>query len=194
MFLYRCRSTTDTLLHWQEIDILTDVWVYDIDSREKLETIITEIFSYISKYKIDIPEESCLVLEFRNSGRCGYYFVNHEEHRLFWLDVYNGPGTMDSLFNLKVKVEYTPSLIGKSFDARKNYFIDIEIRIGHEMKSLYWFVQRFNLCYMILFFFFTWLVFIDRHHNHLFPNIRPLPSGAILEIQDVLIHAIGGMY
>ena len=154
MFLYRCRSTTDTLLHWQEIDILTDVWVYDIDSREKLETIITEIFSYISKYKIDIPEESCLVLEFRNSGRCGYYFVNHEEHRLFWLDVYNGPGTMDSLFNLKVKVEYTPSLIGKSFDARKNYFIDIEIRIGHEMKSLYWFVQRFNLCYMILFFFY----------------------------------------
>ena len=58
--------------------------MYDIESREKLETIITEIFSYISKYKIDIPKESCLVLEFRNSGGFGYYFVNHVEQRLFW--------------------------------------------------------------------------------------------------------------
>ena len=110
MFLYRCRSATDTLLHWQEIDILTDVWMYDIDTREKLETIIKEMFSYISKYKIDIPEESCLVLEFRNSGKFGYYFVNHAEQRLFWLDEYNG---MDFLF--EDKVEYTPSLVGESF-------------------------------------------------------------------------------
>ena len=124
MFLYRCRSTTDTLLHWQEIDILTDVWMYNIVSRERLETIITGILLYISKYKIDISKESCLVLEFRNSGRCGYYFVNHEEQRLFWLDEYNGMG---SLF--KVKVEYTPSLVGKSFYSvsRMNYFTDIEV-------------------------------------------------------------------
>lgn len=121
MFLYHCKSTADTLL--QEIHILTDVWMYDIDSREKLETIITEIFSYISKYEIEIPKASCLVLEFRNSGRCGYYFVNHAEQRLFWLDEFNG---MDFLF--EVKVEYTPSLVGEFFCsvARMNYFIDIE--------------------------------------------------------------------
>ena len=104
MLLY----SADTLV--QEIDILTDVWMYDVDSREKLETIITEIFSYISKYEIEIPEESSLVLEFRNSGRWGYYFVNHAEQRLFWLDEYNG---MDFLY--KVKIEYTPSLVGDSF-------------------------------------------------------------------------------
>jgi hypothetical protein len=109
-FFYRCsRNTADTLL-LQEIHILTDVWMYDVVSREKLEIIITEVFSYISKYKVEIPEESCLVLEFRNSGRCGYYFVNHDEQRLFWLDEFNG---MDFLF--EVKVEYTLSLVGESF-------------------------------------------------------------------------------
>ena len=108
MFLYCYRNTADTLL--QEIHVLTDVWMYDVDSREKLETKITEIFSYITKYKIDIPEESCLVLELRKSGKCGYYFVNHAEQRLFWLDEYDG---MEFLF--EVKVEYTPSLVGEYF-------------------------------------------------------------------------------
>jgi len=121
----------------QDIHILTDVWMYDVDSREKLETKITEIFSYINKYKIDIPEESCLVLEFRNSGRCGYYFVNHAEQRLFWLDEYEG---IEFLF--EVKVEYTPSLVGEFFFfcfPRMNYFLlMLKSRIGHEMKALYW--------------------------------------------------------
>ena len=100
--------SADALL--QEIHILTDVWMYEVDSSEKLETIITEIFLYIRKYDIEIPEESCVVLEFRNSGNCGYYFVNHAEQRLFWLDEFNG---IDFLY--EVKVEYTPSLIGDSF-------------------------------------------------------------------------------
>ena len=108
MLLYRCRSTADTLL--QEIHLLTDIWMYDIDSREKLETRITEIFSYISKYKINIPKESCLVLKSRNSGRCGYCFVNHAEQRLFWLDKYGGIVFLD-----EVKVEYTSSLVGEFF-------------------------------------------------------------------------------
>ena len=90
--------------------------MYHVESREKLETIITKIFSYIRKYKIEIPEESCLVLEFRpeNTRRCGYYFVNHAEQRLFWLDEYNG---MDFLFEIKADSEYTPSesLIGEFY-------------------------------------------------------------------------------
>ena len=94
----------------QEFPILTDVWMYDADSYERLETIIKQIFSYINTYKIEIPGESCLVLEFRNTGRCGYYFVNHAEQRLFWLDEFDG---LDFLF--EVRVDYTPSLVGKPF-------------------------------------------------------------------------------
>ncbi|KAF8814763.1 hypothetical protein BYT27DRAFT_6959625 [Phlegmacium glaucopus] len=128
----------------RKIPVLTDVWIYDADPKTKLETYIEQIFSYIEKYNIEIPEETCLVLEFRNSGRCGYYFVNHAKQCLFWLDVCNG---MDFLG--EVKVEYTLS------------------HIGHEMKSLYWL------------------------HNYLFPNSCPLPSSAISEIKDILIHAVG---
>ena len=146
MFLYRCRSTADTLL--QEIDILTDVWMYDVVAREKLETIITEIISYIRKYNIEIPNESCLVLEFRNSGRCGYYFVNNPDQRLFWLDEFNG---MDFLFEVQVK--YTSSLVGEFFILlhERITLLIMKSRIGHEVKSLYWSVQRFNLYHMIQF-------------------------------------------
>ena len=59
------------------------------------------------------------------------------------------------------------------------------------MKALYWSVHRFNLCHMIRFVDLTYL--IGRRHNHLFPNVCPLPSSAIPEIKDVLIYAIGGM-
>ena len=113
--------------------------MYDIVSREKLETIITEIFSYIKKYKIEIPEDSCLVLEFRNSGRCGYYFVNHVEQRLFWLDEFNG---MDFLYEVKVK--YTSSLVGEflfiTVAMSEFYLLILKSRVGHEMKALYWLV------------------------------------------------------
>ena len=113
--------------------------MYDIVSREKLETIITEIFSYIKKYKIEIPEDSCLVLEFRNSGRCGYYFVNHVERRLFWLDEFNG---MDFLYEVKVK--YTSSLVGEflfiTVAMSEFYLLTLKSRVGHEMKALYWLV------------------------------------------------------
>ena len=61
-------------------------------------------------------------------------------------------------------------------------------RIGSEMKSLYWLVQRhMKDCSK------TDLVSPPRCHNHLFPNIRPLPCNAIPEIKDILIHAVGGM-
>jgi hypothetical protein len=82
--------------------------MYDTACNERLETIIKQIFKYIHVYETEIPEESCLVLEFRNSGRCGYYFVNHGKQRLFWLDEYEG---MD--FLSEVKVKYTPSLVGE---------------------------------------------------------------------------------
>ena len=50
------------------------------------------------------------MLEFRNSGNCGYYFVNHAKQCLFWLDEFNG---IDFLGEVRVK--YTLSLVGGSF-------------------------------------------------------------------------------
>ena len=61
------------------------------------------------------------MLEFRNSGNCGYYFVNHAKQCLFWLDEFDG---IDFLGEVKVK--YSLSLVGGSFfsNATMNCFVD----------------------------------------------------------------------
>lgn len=84
--------------------------MFDTDSNNKLEDYIRQIFSYVEKYKIEIPQETCLVLEFRNPEDCGYYFVNHAKQCLFWLDEYNA---ME--FLSEVQVDYSPSHIGEIF-------------------------------------------------------------------------------
>ncbi|KJA18441.1 hypothetical protein HYPSUDRAFT_45303 [Hypholoma sublateritium FD-334 SS-4] len=127
------------------IPVLTDIYLYDADSRTRLENIIENVFQYIDKYRITLPSHDvCLVLEFRQSGRCGYYFVDHRTRCLFWLEKYDA---ME--FLAQVRVQYTPSLI------------------GNEMKSLYWL------------------------HNEYFPQARKFPEDAVIELQDILIHAIG---
>lgn len=95
----------------QPIPILTDVYVYDPQFRTRLEDYITKIFEYIKKYQILMPSNDVyLVLEFRQSGRCGYYFVDHETKCLFWLEKYDA---ME--FLSQVRVRYTPSLVGQWF-------------------------------------------------------------------------------
>ena len=94
------------------------------------------------------------MLEFRNTGRCGYYFVNHAEQRLFWLDEYDG---MDFLF--EVKVEYTPSLVGKLFFysvARMNYLIHIDDLGRSRNESLVLVGAIYATC--------TWSVFVNLTH------------------------------
>ncbi|KAF8155634.1 hypothetical protein B0H34DRAFT_659915 [Crassisporium funariophilum] len=95
--------------------ILTDVHLYDVSAYQRLETYIEHILSYIKKYDLTLPTETNLALEFRGSGKCGYYFVDHATQSLFWLDEFEG---MDFLY--EVKVAYSTSLI------------------GHEIRSLYW--------------------------------------------------------
>ncbi|KAF8814536.1 hypothetical protein BYT27DRAFT_7326490 [Phlegmacium glaucopus] len=85
--------------------------MYNADSKTELESYIEKIFSYIEKYNIEIPEETCLVLELRNSGKYGHYFVNHAKQCLFWLDEING---RTRSFLGKVRVKHTPSLLGES--------------------------------------------------------------------------------
>lgn len=111
-----------------------------------------------------MPAEACLVLEFRQSGRCGYYFVDHSARCLFWLEEFDAMALLD-----QVRVEFTPPLVGQ------------------EMKSLYWCVPLaayLAICYLIYEF---------RLHNEYFPELRPFKVDALKELKDVLIHAIGGL-
>ncbi|KAF8816036.1 hypothetical protein BYT27DRAFT_7279095 [Phlegmacium glaucopus] len=68
-----------SILH--KVPILTDVWMYDADSKTKLETYIEHKFSYI-----EIPERRVLYWSLGTPGECGYYLVNHAKRCLFWLD------------------------------------------------------------------------------------------------------------
>ncbi|KAF8814772.1 hypothetical protein BYT27DRAFT_7249811 [Phlegmacium glaucopus] len=145
--------------------ILTDVWIYDTDSKTKLATYIEQIFSYIKKYNIEIPGDTCLVLELSNSGKYGYYFVDHAKQCLIWLDEFNG---MDFLG--KIKVKYTPSHIGESRN-------EIFVLVASTLQQ----VTPLEILFKT----------VARLHNHLFPNLCPLQSSAISEIKDGFIHEIG---
>ena len=113
-----------------------------------------------------MPAEACLVLEFRQSGRCGYYFVDHSTRCLFWLEEFNAMVFLD-----EVRVEFTPPLI------------------GHEMKSLYWcvpLIAYLAICYLMD-------MHASRLHNEFFPELQPFMANTLKELKDILIHAIGGL-
>ncbi|KAJ3516750.1 hypothetical protein NLJ89_g921 [Agrocybe chaxingu] len=96
--------------------ILTDVYVYETSAREELEDYINKILTYINQHEVQLPQgDICLVLEFRKSENCGYYFVNHARRCLFWLAEFDA---ID--FLAAVKVHYEPS------------------HVAHEMEALYW--------------------------------------------------------
>ncbi|CAA7270234.1 unnamed protein product [Cyclocybe aegerita] len=96
--------------------ILTDVYVYETSAREELEGYINKILTYINQHAVQLPQDDiCLVLEFRKSKNCGYYFVNHARRCLFWLAEFDA---ID--FLAAVKVHYEPS------------------HVAHEMQALYW--------------------------------------------------------
>lgn len=91
--------------------ILTDIYLYNKKSYKTLDDYISKIFQYVQKYEVEMPSKDvCLVLELRESGRCGYYFVDHKNRCLFWLEEYD---LIDSLASVRVK--YTPSLVGEPF-------------------------------------------------------------------------------
>lgn len=88
---------------------MTDTHLYDKEQFERLEGYIEKIFGFLKQYQIDLPERKMdLVLEFRQSGRCGYYFADHERRSLFWLDDFDA---LDALS--EVRVLFSPSHVGK---------------------------------------------------------------------------------
>ncbi|KAJ3515755.1 hypothetical protein NLJ89_g1562 [Agrocybe chaxingu] len=88
------------------IPVLTEAYIYSPEIHNQIESYISQIFSYINRNSIAF-EKSFLVLELRQSGRCGYYFVDHTNKCLFWLDPFEFSHLLDPL-----KIPYTASLVG----------------------------------------------------------------------------------
>ena len=115
-FQKQCQVSTPLDLLWhgadrsfgQPVPVLTEASIYSSDIYRRIEDYISAIFSYISRNAIDLPTESFLVLELRQTGRCGYYFVDHANKCLFWLDPFDFSHLL-----LPLQIDFTPSHVGE---------------------------------------------------------------------------------
>ncbi|KAH6917955.1 hypothetical protein BKA70DRAFT_5106 [Coprinopsis sp. MPI-PUGE-AT-0042] len=115
------------------ISVLTEARIDEPDQLAKIEDYISKITSFISENDVLARLEASttfapgpskqqqqpgllLVLELRKSGRCGYYFVDHDHQCLFWLDPFDFSGLVD-----QVRMQHTSGLV------------------GIQMKSHYWY-------------------------------------------------------
>ncbi|KAJ2914628.1 hypothetical protein MD484_g5809, partial [Candolleomyces efflorescens] len=71
------------------VPVLTEAWIYEEPLRAEIEQYIQSISDYVDGNHISFPPNVYLVLELRQTGRYGYYFVNHDEKCLFWLEPFD---------------------------------------------------------------------------------------------------------
>ncbi|KAF9467883.1 hypothetical protein BDZ94DRAFT_1247985 [Collybia nuda] len=109
--------------------ILTDFNLYDDKEYQRAEHFISEIMNLMPGHGIVWPhdyEDSVLVLEPRNSGNVGYYFADHSQRVVFWLE------ECDIVWDMKeVKVELKSSHIGRL--VRSYYWLHNEL-FPHNLK------------------------------------------------------------
>ncbi|TFK26151.1 hypothetical protein FA15DRAFT_667829 [Coprinopsis marcescibilis] len=89
------------------LSLITEARIDDADQYQKIDHYFGAITEYIRKYNIQLPPNPFLVLELRNSGNCGYYFVNHQKRCLFWLDSFDYSDMVQH-----VRIKHTTSHVG----------------------------------------------------------------------------------
>jgi hypothetical protein len=116
------------------VPVLTEAWIYEDLPRAKIERYIKSISAYVHDNGITFPSNTFIVLELRQSGRCGYYFVNHDEQCLFWLDRFDF-----SPFLFPLEISHTTSHVGKQ---HSNFqcpdATDLLVVIALLLQSHYW--------------------------------------------------------
>jgi hypothetical protein len=81
--------------------------LHDEQPRLLIDSCIDQILSYLTRHKILLGNKTVLVLDTRESGKIGYYFVDHEKQTTFWLDPFR-------FFELdELQVEYTDSHVSE---------------------------------------------------------------------------------
>lgn len=77
-----------------------------------VEEFARDIGSRIQSFPVQLPEQFDIVLDLipDSPGEygCGYYFANHDNRTLFWLDDHDVSGILN-----EVNVRYTPFHVGK---------------------------------------------------------------------------------
>ncbi|KAF5329995.1 hypothetical protein D9611_010429 [Ephemerocybe angulata] len=123
------------------VPVLTEAWIYDQEIYTRLQDYMGQIFDYMKRNDIDFPRPPkptkkrgskerktypqdiapvVLVLEFRLTGRIGYYFVSHTTQTLFWLDPFDFGYMLG-----EVHVEQTEWLVGLQMRSHYWYHNDL---------------------------------------------------------------------
>jgi len=73
--------------------ILTDAYLYDPRVISDATNFINQIFDYVRAHDIQLTSDVDLILDLtpNNDGNtvCGYYFANHTNRSVFWLDLFD---------------------------------------------------------------------------------------------------------
>ncbi|KAF6764327.1 hypothetical protein DFP72DRAFT_799998 [Ephemerocybe angulata] len=123
------------------VPVLTEAWIYDQEIYTRLQDCMGQIFAYMTRNDIAFPRPPkptkkrgsrerktypqdiapvVLVLEFRLTGRIGYYFVSHTTQTLFWLDPFDFGYMLG-----EVHVEQTEWLVGLQMRSHYWYHNDL---------------------------------------------------------------------
>lgn len=90
--------------------------------------------TYMADYNVPRGGKTVLVLDIMNNGMIGYYFVDHENQSIFWLDPF------DFLELRELRLEFTPSHVGEfpTVVTSTPSFLSIS---GLQMLAQYWYVS-----------------------------------------------------
>ncbi|KAF9448056.1 hypothetical protein P691DRAFT_705693 [Macrolepiota fuliginosa MF-IS2] len=130
--------------------IVTDADILNPEIYETIENRLAQIQGYIREYHIDYPCKETVHLYLEHYPKIpafGYYFVDHVNRTLFWLDAKYG-------YNMVRELQTAPPDLG---------------HVGTELRSQYW------------------------YHNEYFPHVLHFPNDALVELQDILWHAVGDL-
>lgn len=119
--------------------VVTEAYVIDDVILQKVEGFMALVFQYMAGHDISLTPDVHLALDLKHDQTCGYYFVDHGNRTLFWLDEYN-------IFEClaEVKVEYTSSHISKKGFRYICRRVVLMLALGHEIQSQYWWVPHLN--------------------------------------------------
>ncbi|KAG2008408.1 hypothetical protein CC2G_013844 [Coprinopsis cinerea AmutBmut pab1-1] len=104
----------------QLFTVVTEARVDEAEDLEYIEYYNSKITAFIVTNKVNLPPNTFLVLERRTSGNCGYYFVDHGNQCLFWLDSFDFTHLVD-----QVRIRHTASLVG--LQMRSHYWYHNEL-------------------------------------------------------------------
>jgi hypothetical protein len=145
---------------------------------------VVQIDVMIFDRNVHLPPNPELVLELIQADgadlMCGYYFVDHENRCLFWVE----PIEMSVLL-MEVKGVTCPSHISAS-SRTFFHFCWLAYCNCQDMK---WgpSTGAFRNGHAVVGFEID-----TRAHWHLFPDVRELPLTTVRELRDILIYAMGG--